>query len=309
MLAALVLGGLTAGCGSSSSAQSSPVAFSTAGWKALAGDVHLVALRNDLPRIGDCKLIVAKEDPRILKLRHCGTGRGGVISAGGRPRPPACTREPAQVRCSARSGVSVTVEALRASSAIALLKETIAVIDEETPDDAVVWDTWLEPNLNSPKGSLTLAGPRHLSESNVKPCAAGRQAAVMLGSLEISRRTERRVAGTGVHLLMIEKPTAVRSFSMAIGNECRKGHAGTLPGAAIPMPRSRVKRFVLVIPNYFSIKARRKRQAQLRGLMLEPRLYRGEKHNRLPETMLGRSEDREATGGKLPLLTAALTER
>lgn len=308
MLAALALGGLIAGCGTSSSTQSSPVAFSTAGWKTLASDVHLVALRNDPPRIGDCKLIVAKRDPRILRLRHCGPGRGGVISTGGRPRPPVCTRGPGRVRCSVRSGVSVAVEAPRVSSAITLLKETIEVIDEETPDDAVVWDTWLEPNLR-PKGSLTLAGPRHLSESNVKPCAAGKQAAVMLGNLEVSKRTARHVAGRGVHLLMIEKPAAVRSFSMAIGEECRKGHAGTLRGAAIAMPGSRVKRFVLVIPNYFSVKARRKRQAQLRGLMLEPRLYRGEERNELPETMLGRSEDREATGGELPLLIAALTER
>jgi hypothetical protein len=243
-----------------------------------------------------------------LKLTDCGAGRGGVLSAGGQPRPPLCSKESGRVRCSVRSGVSVTVEAPRAPSAIALLNEAIEVIDEQTPDDAVVWGTWLEPNLNRPKGSLTLAGPRHVSESNVKPCAAGKQAAVMLGSLEVSKRTARHLAGRGVHLLMIEKPAAVRSFSMAIGDECRKGHAGTLRGAAIAMPGSRVKRFVLVIPNYFSVKARRKRQAQLRGLVLEPRLYRGEKHNEIPETMLGRSEDREATGGELPLLIAALTE-
>ena len=200
-----------------------------------------------------------------------------------------------------RSGVSVTVEAPSTPSAIALLKETIEAIDETAPDDAVVWSTWLETTLDRPKGSLTLAAPRRVSESNVTPCAAGKQAAAMLGSLEMSKRTARHVAGQGVHLLMIEKPAAVRSFSMAIGDECRRGRAGTLRGAPIAMPRSRVKRFVLVIPNYFSAEPRSKRQALLRGLMLEPKLYRGEKHNELPDTMLGRSEDREATGGELPL--------
>jgi hypothetical protein len=304
----LPLSGLIAGCGSSSSTRSSPVAFSTTGWETLAGDVHLTALRSDPPQIGTCKLIVAKRDPKILTLSDCGAGRGGILTTGGRPRPPACSKESARVSCSVRSGVSVTVEAPRASSAIALLRETIEVIDEETPDDAVVWGIWLEPNLNRPKGSLTLAGPRHLSESDIRPCAAGKQAAVMLGSLEVSKRTARHVAERGVHILMIEKPAAVRSFSMAIGDECRKGRAGTLRGAAIVMPMSRVERFVLVIPNYFSVATRRKRQALLRGLMLEPKLYRGEKHNDLPETMLSQSEDREATGGELPLLIAALSE-
>lgn len=42
--------------------------------------------------------------------------------------------------------------------------------------------------------------------------------------------------------------------------------------------------------------------------MLEPKLYRGEKHNQLPETMLTQSEDREATGGEIPLFSAAWTE-
>lgn len=278
------------------------------GWETLAGDVHLTALRSDPPPIGPCKLLSAKGDPKILKLSDCGAGRGGILTAGGHPRPPACKKESARVSCSVRSGVSVTVEAPRASSAIALLKETIEVIDDKTPDDAVVWSTWLEPNLNRPTGSLTLAGPRHLSESDIGPCAASEQAAVMLGSLEVSKRTARHVAQRGVHILMIEKPAAVRSFSMAIGDECRKGRAGTLRGAAIVMPKSRVKHFVLVIPNYFTVGARRKRQELLRGLMLEPKLYRGEKHNELPETMLGRSEDREATGGELPLLIAALSE-
>jgi hypothetical protein len=46
--------------------------------------------------------------------------------------------------------------------------------------------------------------------------------------------------------------------------------------------------------------------------MLEPKLYRGEKHDdppgTMPRTMLSQSEDREAIGGELPLLIAALSE-
>lgn len=306
LLVLMAIGGPLAGCGSGSpSVQSTPVAFSTAGWESLAGDVSLAAVHGDSPRIEDCRLSAAENAPRILRLSNCGKGRGGVIAVGGRARAPTCSKEPSRTRCSVRSGVSVTVEAPRAASAIALLKETIEAIDEAIPDDALVWSTWPEPNLEGSKGSLTLASPRHVSEANVEPCVAGKQAAAMLGRLEVSKRTARHVAGRGVHLLMIEKLAAVRSFSMAIDGECRMGQAGTLRGPTIKVPASRVKRFVLVIPNYYSASHRRNRRALLRGLMLEPKLYRGEKHNQLPETMRGQPEDREATGGEIPLFSAA----
>jgi hypothetical protein len=63
-----------------------------------------------------------------------------------------------------------------------------------------------------------------------------------------------------------------------------------------------------VIPSYYSASHRRNRRALLRGLMLEPKLYPGEKHNQIPETMLGQPEDREATGGEIPLFGTAWAE-
>jgi hypothetical protein len=130
----------------------------------------------------------------------------------------------------------------------------------------------------------------------------------MLGRLEVSKRTARHVAGREVHLLMIEKPTADRSFSMSIDGECRRGRAGVLRGPAIEMSVSRVRRFVLLIPAYYSDAPPPERREQLRGLLLEPRLYRGERHNQLPGTMLAQPEDREATAGQVPLMSSAWAE-
>jgi hypothetical protein len=303
VLALLALGALFAGCGGGNS--STPVAFSSAGWESVASDVNIGALRRSSPQVGDCSLSVERGNPETLKLNDCGEGRGGVITRGGRPRSPTCSKESDKIRCSARNGVSVTVWAPRIRSATTLLKATIEAVDGALPDDGLVWDMWPEPNLTEPKGSLTLAPPRHIDEAQVRPCAAGRTAAAMLGSLTISKRTARQVAGRGVHISMIEKPSAVRSFSMAVQGECRRGRAGVLRGAAIELPASRVEPFVVVIPDYYSAGHRRGRRALLRGLLLEPRLYPGEKHNQLPETMLAEPEDPEAGSGQVPLFSSA----
>ncbi len=308
LLALLALAGLLGGCGGSTSAQSRSIAISAAGWESLASDMSLAALRRDAPQIGDCKLSVAGKHPKTMELTDCRGGRRGTITQGGPRRAPTCSEQSGTVRCSVQSGVRVTVEAPRPGPAAALLKQTIEVVNAAIPDKAAVWGTWLEPSLNEPKGSLTLASPRHVAEANVKPCAAGRSAAAMLGRLEVSKRTARHVAGRGVHLLMIEKPTADRSFSMSINGECRRSRAGVLRGPAIEMTASRMRPFVLVIPGYYSGAPSHGRRERLRGLMLEPRLYRGERRNQLPGTMLAQPEDREATAGQVPLISSAWAE-
>ena len=309
ILTLLALGALVAGCGGgSSSAASTPVAFSTAGWPALAGDVDLAALRSGFPPVGHCVLRVDKKTPKTLALRGCGAGRSGALTAGRTLQRPACSKHTGLVRCFASNGVSIVVRAPRPAAAIALLKATIEAVDETLPEDAVRWGMWLEPGLGENKGSLTLAAPRRADEAIIMPCAAGAGSAAMLGTLTVSKRTARHVAGRGVHIKMIEKPAAVRSFSMAINGECRKGGAGVLRGAAIEPPASRVQPFVLVIPRYYGPGHRNGARVLLRGLLLEPKLYRGEDHNPLPGTMLARPEDREAAPGQIPLLSSAWTE-
>ncbi len=307
ILALLALAALVAGCGEEASAPSRPVAFSEANWPTLASDVSLAALRRDFPPAGDCVLKVGKHTPKTLDLDGCGEGRGGVVTKGRAPRQPACRRESGRTRCSASNGVSVAVWAPRSGAAIALLKATIESVDETVPDDAVTWGMWLEPGLEESKGSLTLAPPRRGDQAIVRSCEAGPKSAAMLGELKISKRTARHVAGKGVHIKMIERPSAVRSFSMSISDECREGRAGALRGDAIEPPSSHVQRFVLVIPNYYSASHRKGQPALLRGLLLEPRLYPGEKHNQLPETMLAEPEDPEASAGQVPLIDSTWT--
>jgi hypothetical protein len=188
-----------------------------------------------------------------------------------------------------------------------LLKATIEAADQTLPEETVNWGMWLEPGLNEPKGSLALGGPRPAGQAILTPCAAKAGAAAMLGTLTVTKRTARHVAGRGVHIKMIEKPSAKRSFSMAINGECRKARAGILRGAAIEPPASRAIPFVLVIPHYYSTRHRKGQRGMLVGLLLEPRLYRGEKHNELPETMLAEPEDPEASPGQIPLIDSAFS--